>query len=116
MEKVKIILIGAGGRGTAYVREGNKHCPELMELVAVADPNPVRRNHIQEKFGLSDEKCYEWGEDLLELPKIADAAIIATQDKDHYALAMKAIEKGYHLLLEKPYGTYGITDPVPGKS
>ena len=102
MEKVKIILIGAGGRGTTYVREGNKYCPELMDLVAVADPNPVRRNHIQEKFGLPDEKCYEWGEDLLDLPKMADAAIIATQDKDHYELAMKAIEKGYHLLLEKP--------------
>ena len=33
---------------------------------------------------------------------MADAAIIATQDKDHYALAIEAINKGYHLLLEKP--------------
>ena len=101
MEKVKLILIGAGGRGTKYVKEGAANCPE-MELVAVADPNPVRRNHIKEKFNLPEECCYEWGEDILKLPKMADAAIIATQDQNHYELAMMAIEKGYHLLLEKP--------------
>lgn len=101
MEKLKFILVGAGGRGTTYVREGKNHCPE-MELIAVADPNPVRRNYIQEMFGLPDNACYEWGEDLLDLPKMADVAIIATQDRDHCRLALKAIEKGYHLLLEKP--------------
>ena len=101
MKKVKFVLIGAGGRGTTYVSEGQKHCPE-MELVAVADPNPVRRNYIQKNFNLTDEYCYEMGEKLLELPRMADVAIIATQDKDHCGLALKAIEKGYHLLLEKP--------------
>lgn len=101
MEKLKFILVGAGGRGTTYVREGKNHCPE-MELIAVADPNPVRRNYIQEMFGLPDGACYEWGEDLLDLPRMADVAIIATQDRDHCRLALKAIEKGYHLLLEKP--------------
>ena len=101
MKKVKVILIGAGGRGTKYVKEGQAHCPE-MELVAVADPNPVRINHIKEKFSLPDECCFEKGMDLLALPKMADAAIIATQDNNHYELALKAIEKGYHLLLEKP--------------
>ena len=101
MKKIKFVLIGAGGRGTTYVSEGQKHCPE-MELVAVADPNPVRRNYIQEKFGLPDECCYESGEAILSLPKMADVAIIATQDKDHCADALRAIEKGYHLLLEKP--------------
>ncbi|MBQ8818359.1 MAG: Gfo/Idh/MocA family oxidoreductase [Clostridia bacterium] len=101
MDKVKFILIGAGGRGTTYVSEGQKHCPE-MELVAVADPNPIRRNYIKEKFGLGDECCYETGEAILELPKMADVAIIATQDKNHCRIALKAIELGYHLLLEKP--------------
>lgn len=101
MNKVKLVLIGAGGRGSTYVNEGRKHCPE-MELVAVADPNPIRRDYIKEKFDLPDECFYEYGEDLLEQPKMADAAIIATQDRDHFHLAMKAIEKGYHLLLEKP--------------
>ena len=101
MKKLKFILIGAGGRGTRYVMEGDACCPE-MELIAVADPNPVRRNYIRNHFGLSEEQCYEWGEALLKQPKRADIAIIATQDKDHFHLAMEAIRQGYHLLLEKP--------------
>ena len=101
MKKVKLILIGAGNRGTTYVNEGAKHCEE-MEIVAVADPNPIRRNNIRDKFGIPEDRCFEWGEDLLKLPKMADGAIIATQDREHYALAMEAIKKGYHLLLEKP--------------
>ncbi len=33
---------------------------------------------------------------------MADAVIIAMQDQMHYEPAMKAIELGYHVLLEKP--------------
>ena len=101
METVKLILIGAGDRGTTYANLGAASCPE-MEIVAVADPDPVRRNYIRDKFNLPQEACFEYGEDLLKLPKMADAAIIATQDQMHYHLAMQAIEQGYHLLLEKP--------------
>ena len=101
MKKIKFVVIGAGNRGTTYVNEGAKYCEE-MEIVAVADPNPIRRNYIQEKFNLSNKYCFEKGEDLLKYPKMADAAIIGTQDHDHYALAIEAINRGYHLLLEKP--------------
>lgn len=101
MKKLKVILIGAGNRGTTYARQGAQHCPEF-ELVGVADPDPIRRNYIQEMFSLPDSACFNSYEDILALPKMADAAIIATQDQLHYEPAMKAIELGYHLLLEKP--------------
>ena len=101
MNKIKVILIGAGNRGTTYARHAFDACPEL-EIVAVADPNPVRRNHIKEKFGLPESACFEGWKDILALDKFADAAIIATQDQMHFEPAMKAIELGYHLLLEKP--------------
>jgi predicted dehydrogenase len=101
MEKIKVILIGAGNRGTTYARHAYDACPEL-EIIAVADPNPVRRNHIKEKFGLPESACFEGWKDILALDKFADAAIIATQDQMHFEPAMKAIELGYHLLLEKP--------------
>ena len=58
MEKIKLILIGAGDRGTTYADLGAESCPE-MELVAVADPDPVRRNYIRDKFNLPEERCYE---------------------------------------------------------
>ncbi|MBQ9112636.1 MAG: Gfo/Idh/MocA family oxidoreductase [Clostridia bacterium] len=96
-----MILIGAGNRGTTYVRHGAESCPEF-ELVGVADPDPVRRNYIKDKFSLPDIACFDSWEKILDQPRMADAAIIATQDKMHVEPAMKAISLGYHLLLEKP--------------
>ncbi len=101
MNKVKAILIGAGNRGTTYAVLGQENCPEF-ELVGVADPDPIRRNYIRDKFNLPESACFETWQEILSQPKIADAAIIGTQDQMHYAPAMKAIEQGYHLLLEKP--------------
>ena len=101
MKKIRFILIGAGDRGTTYANYGFSDCPEF-ELVGVADTNPIRRNYIKEKFSLDDSACFESWEDILALPKMADAAIISTQDQMHFEPAMKAISLGYDLLLEKP--------------
>ena len=57
MKKVKFILIGAGDRGTTYVSRGAESCPE-MEVVAVADPDPIRRNYIRDKFSIPEEKIF----------------------------------------------------------
>ena len=96
----KVIVIGCGSRGKKYARVGKE--TGLFEVVAVAEPIADRRNHMKEVHGLSDEMCFETWEPLLELPRMADAAIIATMDRDHLAPALAAIAKGYDLLLEKP--------------
>ena len=99
-EKKKLILIGGGNRGNSYTRIGR----ELgkFELIAIAEPIKIRREYLARLHGVPDEMCFESWEPLLALGKIADAAIIATMDRDHYAPAMKAIEAGYDILLEKP--------------
>jgi len=97
----KLIVIGAGGRGKTYA-DLALELPEQYEVVAVAEPIAARREYIRDKHGLPEERCFESWEPLLELPKMADAAIIATMDRDHLAPALAAIEAGYDLLLEKP--------------
>ena len=99
MKTLKVILIGAGSRGNAYTRRMNN---EKFKVVAVAEPIPERRNHIKEKHGIPEEMCFNTWEPLLDLPKFADIAIISTMDRQHLAPALKAIEQGYNLLLEKP--------------
>lgn len=99
MKKLKVILIGAGNRGSMYT---NKMDPEKFEMVAVAEPIEERRKKFQDKHQLPDNMCFNTWEPLLDLPKFADIAVIATSDSMHYAPAMKAIEMGYNLLLEKP--------------
>lgn len=101
MKKLKVLLIGAGNRGTAYT-DNMKELPDWFEVVAVAEPIESRRNDIKNKHNIPDNMCFSTWEDALALPKIADIAIVATMDRDHYKPSEKAIELGYNLLLEKP--------------
>ena len=98
----KVIVIGAGARGKCYTDIMKNSFDEFFEVVAVAEPIDDRRNYIKSKHGLQDGNCYPSWEELLARPKFADVVIIATMDREHYAPAMAAIERGYDLLLEKP--------------
>ena len=49
MRKLKVILIGAGGRGTGYTNIMHT-MPEQFEVIAVAEPRENRRNFIKEKY------------------------------------------------------------------
>lgn len=101
MKQFSVIVIGAGGRGMTYT-DIMAEQPEKFKVVGVAEPVDSRRNYIKEKHGCKEEACYTTWEDILNVPKFADIAIISTMDRMHYEPAMKALELGYDLLLEKP--------------
>ena len=101
MKQYTFITIGAGSRGTSYTTEMMK-MPEKYKLVGMADPMGERRKAFMRDFGLAADQCYAGFEEILAKPRMADFAIIATLDHMHYEPAMKAIELGYNLLLEKP--------------
>ncbi len=101
MKKLKYIVLGMGARGWRYT-ENAVRSEHDFELVAFAEPNPETRDRAGELFGIPEEMRFKSWEELLALGKIADFAVIATQDRMHYPVAMKAIELGYDLLLEKP--------------
>ncbi|MFC5407105.1 Gfo/Idh/MocA family protein [Cohnella soli] len=101
MKKITVALIGAGQRGFNYANYALQN-PHEMQIVAVAEPVAERRNAFKEQHGLSDEQCFAHWDDLFAGPKLADAVLICTQDKQHFDPTMKALEAGYHVLLEKP--------------
>ncbi len=101
MRRLKVILIGAGNRGETYTSIMYE-MPEKYQVVAVAEPIDSRREEIREKHGISEDMCFKEWTSLLALGKIADIAIIATMDQQHFEPAMKAIECKYDILLEKP--------------
>lgn len=96
---MKVILIGAGLRGTCYT---DLMTDDRFEVIAVAEPVKERRDYIKNKHNIPDELCFSDWKPLLEKEKFADAAVIATMDRDHFEPTMEAIGKGYNLLLEKP--------------
>ncbi len=100
-KQIKVIVIGAGNRGTTYAGI-MAQTPEKFKVVGVAEPVVMRREAMAEKHGIPAENVYTTWEDILARPKFADVAVIATMDRMHYGPAMKAIELGYDILLEKP--------------
>ncbi|WP_195572508.1 Gfo/Idh/MocA family protein [Paenibacillus sp. 1001270B_150601_E10] len=107
MSKVKLALIGAGLRGINYTNVAISN-PDEVEVVAVADPWEERRLNFQEAHQLKDEMCFTDWREMLSQPKLADAVLVCTQDNMHFEPTMKALEAGYHVLLEKPMSP----DPV----
>lgn len=71
-------------------------------MVAVADPDPGRRNLLAAEFGLPETARYDGWEALAAVPRLADAAVIATPDRLHRDPAVACARLGYHILLEKP--------------
>ena len=101
MKKYSVVIIGAGSRGVRYAQHMNQY-PEKFQVVAVAEPIKHRRDYLRKMCNIEEEYCCSDWEELLSRPKFADVVIIATMDNMHYEPAMKAIEMGYDLLLEKP--------------
>ena len=101
IRKIKVAAIGAGNRLNAYAEYACLH-PEEMEIVAVVEPNEVRRKHCAERFHIPSEYCFASWTQFFEYPPLADAVFLCTPDHLHYQPALAALEKGYHILLEKP--------------
>ncbi len=97
-----VIIIGCGSRGAKSYGMYAVHNPHEMKVVGIADPNKDKQAKFQALFNLEDHQVYDSYEDILAEGKIADAAIIATLDRMHYAPAIQALEIGYDILLEKP--------------
>ena len=96
---MKYILIGAGSRGTIY---GNWAHAHGIEIAAVAELRPDRLKKVADAWNVPEDMRFTDAKPLLSLGKIADAAIIATMDRDHYGHVMAALDCGYDILLEKP--------------
>lgn len=100
-KKVTAILLGAGSRGRVYARYALDH-PEEFQIVGVAEPDRAKREAMKREHHIPEDSVYETWEPLLERPCFADAALICTMDRMHTAPTVKALERGYHVLLEKP--------------
>ena len=102
MKQVTSVLIGAGLRGGhVYTQYALEH-PDELKIVAVAEPNEKRRKEFAEKHDISEENQFTSYEMLLKKEKMADCAMVCTQDQMHCEPVVMAMEKGYHVLCEKP--------------
>ena len=101
MKTITVALVGAGGRGGIYSAYIVRH-PEQFQIVAVAEPRMPYREEFVAKLGLQGVQQFPDWQTMVQQPKLADAALVCTQDGDHYHSAMALLAAGYDLLLEKP--------------
>jgi predicted dehydrogenase len=96
---MKVAVLGLGSRGRTY---GGKLYKRGCEMVAICDLMKDRLEHVKNAWNVPADMCFTDENEFFGLGKIADVMVIATQDRDHFGHAMKAMELGYDLLLEKP--------------
>lgn len=102
-EKIRIGLIGSGNIGTVHMKEFSKLRDEC-EIIALHDLiGPLAERRASE-FGIP---CVMPSSDALIQDDRIDAVIIGVPNACHAELAVKALEAGKHVLLEKPMGING---------
>lgn len=93
MDRVRVAVIGCGAWGRNLVR----NFAELGVLAGVADRDEARGRAAADAHGVPLRAL----DDILADPSIAGLCI-ATQPSTHHAIGMRALERGKHLLVEKP--------------
>tara|TARA_B100002019_G_scaffold205926_1_gene178671 strand:- start:211 stop:1179 length:969 start_codon:yes stop_codon:yes gene_type:complete len=93
-QKLKIGVLGAGHLGKIHLRLLQES--EFFELVGFYDSQPQIAAKISREFG------YRSFSDVKSLFAEVDVIDIVTPTLSHYELAIKALNSGLHLFLEKP--------------
>ncbi len=98
---VTVVILGAGSRGKAYASYA-KRFPDCMKVVGVADINPYRKNKMAKEHNIDEKYMFNDWSEAYQVAKFADAVVVSLPDDLHYKPAMKGLEMGYDMILEKP--------------
>ncbi len=101
MKPVTLIVAGAGNRGTVYSQYALQH-PEQARVVGVAEPRDFYRERLAKAHAVQAKDVFRDWREMAGRERMADAVIIATQDRMHRECAEAFAARGYHILLEKP--------------
>lgn len=101
MNKYTVSIIGVGSRGGEAYGKYMFSLKDKFEIISLCDVSISKLNKYKTEFNIADENCFTDEEQFFQ-KKRSDLLIISTLDKDHVRQAKKALQLGYHLLLEKP--------------
>ncbi len=105
MNKVRFGIIGIGKMGSQHCMRFTHGLIKNGVLTAVCDIAPERKKWAEEKLVPKGIEFFDDYKSLIDSGKV-DAVLIATPHYDHPVIAVYALEKGLHTLIEKPAGVY----------
>ena len=94
MNELRLAVIGCGHLGRIHARLLSEI--EQVRLVAAVDPDPAARQAVAEPLQIESWSDYQ------QLPGQVDAAVLAAPTSMHAEIALYLMERGIHLLVEKP--------------
>ena len=98
---VSLLIVGAGTRGHTFAGWAGRH-PEDARVVAVAEPRAAYRDRLGDDHGIPPERRFRDWREAAAAGRVADAAVVATLDREHVEPALALVAQGYALLIEKP--------------
>ncbi len=102
--KIHLGIIGGGNMGTGHAKSIlSGKCPDF-ELVALADTNPERLDWY--KSCVSPDITYFDNAEAMLDSGLIEACMICVPHYDHPKYAMACMERGIHVMVEKPAGVY----------
>ena len=90
--------------GTGWIAESHVECLKEMEdveIAAGADLIPGKAEAFFKRYGLEGVHCYPDHKSMMEQEKL-DAVCVCTYNTTHAECTIDALEKGIHVILEKP--------------
>lgn len=97
MDKVKILMIGAGNIANTHLDSYSRN--DEVEIAAICDINESRLNETADIFGI--EKRFTSVDEMLKSVK-GDAADVCVWNCSHAECSIAALNAGLHVLCEKP--------------
>ena len=104
MEKIKLGIIGMGNMGTTHANNIKNGKNPDIQFVAAADANPERLEKTKRDFGEEVALFENWKE--LMNSGLVDTVLICTPHYDHPKVAINGLQRGLHVMIEKPAGVY----------
>lgn len=100
-KKVNVGIVGTGWIAESYA-EVYKYM-EDVKIVALADPVPGKAEAFAKKYGLEAARLYASDAEMYAAEKDLDAVNICTYNCQHAPCAIRALEAGVNVVLEKPF-------------
>ena len=104
MDCVKIGIIGVGNMGSSHAKNIIEGKVPGMTLAAVADRDPSRREWAKKNLPES-VAIFAEGDELID-SGVCDAVLVAVPHYQHPTLSIKAMQKGLHVMCEKPASVF----------
>ena len=103
MQKKKCVIVGTGVRGLwSYMQHIVKgHLSDICELSGMYDIVPSRSRVMRERMGAPDIPIFDSFEGMLDTVK-PDYVLVTTMDSNHHDYIIRALDKGYDVISEKP--------------